>query len=416
MKEKNSDEKIEKNEELIEDNDEKKSLITFAKLNKYFLIPFLSALFKFLSDLFGLLFIKNSKVIKKFEYIGPILYDLPFVFAGLFYFIPHFQVNVNIKKKSSYKQKSRLEINYLYYSSFLTTINTNKFIIFILLLSIINAIDNLLWAIMSKATLFDERLFELFFIPLFSKIILKDKIYKHQYFSLLISLFGIIFLIIPIFFRLTTDDIVPNILNVINGINFSLFLVLIKYMVEKYYFPPFKICLIIGIISIIIYSIGFTVYSLIKDDFSYFTDCLDFSNEKEISANIYFIFYIIFETAARLTIFLCIFYFSPTLIMVTDMVTPLFSFVANNFILEEMLTSIILNAIGYLITLFSSLIYNEINIFNCFGLNKNTKRFVDKRVYKELEEIKKTESLLSEIDDNSTINDDNSSIMIIINN
>ena len=131
----------------------------------------------------------------------------------------------------------------------------------------------------------------------------------------------------------------------------SLILVLIKYMVEKYYLPPFKICLIIGIISIIIYSIGFTVYSLIKDDFSYFTDCLDFSNEeKEISANIYFIFYIIFETAARLTIFLCIFYFSPTLIMVTDMVTPLFSFVANNFILEEMLTSIILNAIGYLIT------------------------------------------------------------------
>ena len=98
--------------------------------------------------------------------------------------------------------------------------------------------------------------------------------------------------------------------------------------------------------------------------------------------------------------------------MVTDMVTPLFSFVANNFILEEMLTSIILNAIGYLITLFSSLIYNEIIIFNCFGLNKNTKRFVDKRVYKELEEIKKTESLLSEIDDNSTINDDNSSIKV----
>ena len=101
-------------------------------------------------------------------------------------------------------------------------------------------------------------------------------------------------------------------------------------MVEKYYFPPFKICLIIGIISIIIYSIGFTVYSLIKDDFSYFTDCFDFSNgENKLVISIYFIFYIIFETAARLTIFLCIFYFSPTLIMVTDMVTPLFSFVAN---------------------------------------------------------------------------------------
>ena len=89
--------KLKKNEELTENNDENKSLITFAKLNKYFLIPFLSALFNFLSDLFGL-FIENSKVLKKLEFIEPILYDLPFVFAGLFYFIPYFQVNVNIKK------------------------------------------------------------------------------------------------------------------------------------------------------------------------------------------------------------------------------------------------------------------------------------------------------------------------------
>ena len=57
------DEKIEKNEELTENNDENKSLITFAKINKYFLIPFLSAIFNFLSDLFGKL-IEESNVLK----------------------------------------------------------------------------------------------------------------------------------------------------------------------------------------------------------------------------------------------------------------------------------------------------------------------------------------------------------------
>ena len=91
------DEKIEKNEELTENNDENKSLITFAKLNKYFLIPFLSAIFNFLSYLFGKL-IEESNVLKKLEYIEPILYDLPFVIAGLFYFISYFQVNVDIKR------------------------------------------------------------------------------------------------------------------------------------------------------------------------------------------------------------------------------------------------------------------------------------------------------------------------------
>ena len=257
------------------------------------------------------------------------------------------------------------------------------------------SMDNLLWVLMYNSTVFNERLFELFFIPLFSKIILKEKIYKHQYFSLIISILGIIFLIIQTCLQLTIDDIISNILNVINGINFSLFLVINKYLEEKYYLPPLKNCLMIGILSIIIYTIGFIIYSLIINDFSYFTESLDFSDvENKVTTIIYLILYILFETAAQLTLFLSLFYFSPTLIMVTDMISPLLSFIVNTIIIGEKLNFIILNTIGYLIALFSTLIYNEIIIFNCFGLNKNTKRFVNKRENKELEEIKKTEIII----------------------
>ena len=105
-------EKIEKIEELTKNNEENKSLITFAKLNKYFIIPFLSALFNFLSDFFGL-YIEKSNVLKKLEFIEPILYDLPFVFAGLFYFIPYFQVNVNIKSEPDNRKHSSLDIEYI---------------------------------------------------------------------------------------------------------------------------------------------------------------------------------------------------------------------------------------------------------------------------------------------------------------
>ena len=385
------DEKIEKNEELKENNDENKSLITFAKLNKYFLIPFLSALFNFLSDLFGK-FIEDYEVPKKLEFIEPILYDLPFVSAGLFYFISYFQVNVNIKSKSDNKVHSGLDIDYEYNEAlFDKKISVYKFYKFMVLLGTMNAIDNLLWALMYKSTVFNERLFELFFIPLFSKIILKENIFKHQYFSLIISLFGIIFIIIPVCLKLTIDDIIPNILNILNGINLSLFLVINKYLVEKYYLPPLKSCFMIGISSTIIYTIGFTIYSLIINDFSYFTDCFDFSQvENKLTIILYFVFYIIFETAAQLTLFLSLFYFSPTLIMVTDMISPLLSFIVNTIIYEEKLFSIILYKIGYLIAFFSSLIYNELIILNCFGFNKNTKKYANKREYKELEEIKKT--------------------------
>ena len=56
MEELNSNYMIDKNEELSEKRNEKKSLITFAKFNKLFCIPLLFALFYFLSDLFEALF------------------------------------------------------------------------------------------------------------------------------------------------------------------------------------------------------------------------------------------------------------------------------------------------------------------------------------------------------------------------
>ena len=268
--------KTEQNEELTENATEKKSLITFYKLNKYFLIPALFTIFNFLSDLIED-FIYDFKVVKNPQIIKSILYDAPNVLAGLFYFIPNFQVNVNIKKKSTNKDNPNMVANYIYNKNFRTTINTKKDIMLILLLSLMHAIDDLLWVFIKDiGIVFDQRLFYLFFIPLFSKIILKQDIYKHQYFSLLISLIGVIFLIIPLCIDFCNEYIVPNILNFIKAINYSLFLVIVKYLVKKFYFPPLKISLIIGIISIIINLIGYTIYCLIINDFSLFTDCLDF--------------------------------------------------------------------------------------------------------------------------------------------
>ena len=180
---------------------------------------------------------------------------------------------------------------------------------------------------------------------------------------------------------------------------------------EKCYIPPLKISLFIGIVSIIINVIGYTIYCLIINDFSYFTDCFDFSNaENKIKISIYFILYILFATSFQLTLFVSIFYFTPNLIMVTYIIRPLFSFIADAIIYGTSLEEAFLNPIGYLILLFSTLIYNEIIIFNCGGLDKNTKQFVNKRIFKELKEIKKAEiDLQYEIDDDDSliINDNN---------
>ena len=64
----------------------------------------------------------------------------------------------------------------------------------------------------------------------------------------------------------------------------------------------------------------------------------------------------------------------------------------------------ILYPIGFIIVLFSAIIYNELIIFNCCDLNKDTKKFVNKRIYKELEEIKNGDDIVpNEIDDNPLV-------------
>ena len=242
--------------------------------------------------------------------------------------------------------------NYIYNKNFSTVINTKKDIMLILLLCLMSAIDDLLWSLIEHIDIvFEQRLFYLFFIPLFSKIILKQDIYKHQYFSLLISLIGAIFLIIPLCLYFEKEFIVPNILNFIKGINYSLYFVIIKYLVKKFYFPPLKISLIIGIISIIINLIGYTIYCLIINDFRLFTDCFNFSEISILTICIDFILYFLFATLSQLTLFVSLFYFYPTLITVTNIISPLLLWIAKSIFIASSYYEIILFPIGFLITL-----------------------------------------------------------------
>ena len=408
MKELNLGIKKEITEDLTESKKEKKSLITFSTIKKHFMIPLLYAIFNYLYDFFEKKF-DDTEVLKNTAFIKSIIYDLHNVCAGLFYFVPHFQVNVDVNTILDYKEKPKLIRDYFYSKNLQNKDNSKTIKTYILILSLMFAIDDLFWVIILYENTLEPRLFHLIFIPLFSKIILKDNIYKHQYFSLLITLIGYIFLIIPVFLNFSDEDIIPNIMNFIQGINFPLFLVLVKNIVEKYYVPPLKISLIIGISTLSINIIGYTIYSLIDGlDFKYFTDIFDFSNvENTFEIIIYFLLFFIFATATQLTLFLSVFYFSPTLIMVTGLISPILMFISNCIIDEYSLTEIILNSIGYLITLFSTLIYNEIIIFNCWGLNKETKKFVNKRIDEELEEIQKFEKIyLSEKDNDDDLIDD----------
>ena len=385
--------------ETEEQEKDKKPLITFAKLNKYFLIPFLCPIFC-MSTNFLIRELSNSNITKRLEFIGLIYVELSYFAGGLFHFVSKF-----LTKSNKIKERvSSNGIKYIYSDK--KNYKSSRALMLIILLSFLMGISEFVGLFTMGKHLFEFRLYFLFFIPLFSKLILRENIYKHQYLSLIIAAAGIIFLFVPVCLVLDSCDIVPNILNLVSGFSYSLFLVVIKYMTQKYYISPFKLSLIFGILSIIFTCIIFIFFSLIKyHDLSYFNNIIDFSEvkNKEIIIYLYLILCFLSATTLRVFTLLAIFYFSPTLIIVTDIISPMLLWVVLTIQNCDSIITAIINPIGYVIVLFSSLIYNEIIIFNFWGLSHNTKKFVDQRVSTEIKQIE--DALLSE---NSQNNDDDS--------
>ena len=403
----------ETNELLDEVDNNKRSIISFAKLNRYFLIIFFCPIFGMLGNLF-LGFTLGTKIVQKLEFPFSLYNCLSYFLAGLFHFISYFRVNLKKNKSYLIKQKNNLG-NIKFGTDKINKCDKCKIIVFIILLSLIIVIRCLLFNFYYRNKVFETRLFYFFFIPLFYRFILKEKIYKHQYFSLIISIIGAIFVVIPVCMVLKTKDIIPNILNLTNGILYSLFLIIIKYLIEKYYMSPLKIGLIIGIISLFINCIGYIVYSFVKyNDLSYFIDCIDLSQEEnKIKLSIYIVLTILFTIIFQLFTLLALFYFSPPLVIITDAINPLLCWVGNIIMDGGEIPKDVLYPIGYAIIIFSALIYNEIILFNFCGLNKNTKKFVDERMSSEMEKIMKTKEKLKLFDDDDE--DDNDKNLVSIN-
>ena len=88
------------------------------------------------------------------------------------------------------------------------------------------------------------------------------------------------------------------------------------------------------------------------------------------------------------------FYFSPSLVIITDALDPFLCWIVDIIMDGGEIPDVVLYPIGYTLLLFSALIFNEIIIFNFCGLNKNTKKFVNQRLDKEIKEIKKDQDEL----------------------
>ena len=379
----------EEEDEIKEVKIKKAPLITFAKLNKYYTILFICPIFSMLGNYFFSK-IKKANVIKQNLFFNILHEELTYIFAGLFYFISYFRGKSNKPKNIDKNSSEETNIKYIYNRPLVNNCS-KKVIIFCVILSCLLISDKLICIYTDKYKLFYSRFYYLLFIPLFSKLILKENLYKHQYLSLLISIIGMVIIDIPICLKITKDDLLANFINLIDGAVFPLFIVLIKFIYNKYYVMPLKTSLVLGLISLSATLIGFIIYSLIKYHDLTFFNAFDFSNiDNKLTISIYLILVFLFSIIFQLLALLILFYFSPILLLVSEVISPFLLWIVmtieNN---NKTKLELAIYPIGYIIVLFSSLIYNEIVIFNFCGLSQNTKKFVDQRMIKEISEMNK---------------------------
>ena len=142
-----------------------------------------------------------------------------------------------------------------------------------------------------------------------------------------------ILVFIPILTKIGTSDIPYNVLNFFGEILYSLNLVLVKKLTHNYYLSPYLYLLYLGIFSSFFTFIGYLIYSFIKEgNLSFITKSFNFSKMNGLFVFTYIVGIVFFESLFYVLAILTIFYFSPVLLMITFIISPLFYWIFNIFI------------------------------------------------------------------------------------
>ena len=352
----------------------KKKYFSFAKINKYFIFPFLSPILIFIRDiLFEYSKEKTRGVRKILQYE---FYDgLMHIACILLYIIYYFKTRTRTKTK---RKEEILFMKKTYGNN--KKSDNNKFKIFFLILTIGIGFHNYISSkmLLKGKTIFEIRIYHVIFNTIFCKIILGYSIYRHHLLSLILIIIGWILISIPIFIKLTTDDIYYNILFFFGAIFYPLYLVLLKYIIENLFISVYLGMFFIGITLLIISTIltvlnSFIIYSNMYDLINIF----DFAYDK-------LLIFLAFASGTIVKFIFCVIInnFSPNIFVLTNVISSIITWIYNVGYKKkpDTTSNLICLSIGYFIILISCLIYNEIIILHFCKFNRNTNVFIEGRI------------------------------------
>ena len=344
------------------------NIISFGKINRYYLLILLGSIFY----LFLVLIEIESKLFSE-EEKHPIIYTLSYTFGlCLSFFVMIIYKILNRSKR----EKNDLFVNTIKINDQKKITQTTKkeqffWLLFVTLIDFTTFITYVINWIEMRVYL-NYWSVNIISFSFFSYFILKKKLYKHHYLTIVTFIvFGVLFDLI--LGRFITDYLINNLINFVTEILFSLTYVMFKFYMLKKFIKPYEILFFMGFIESIlgIITLIITTNNDYVDNFYLYYDKLD---TKEV-----FIF-----------ILLSIDFFAYNLMLVTiiDIFSPFHIFLMNIFnelmnyfihINEENPATSIITLIFMLICIFMALVYIEIIQLNFCGLSDMTNKNIELR-------------------------------------
>jgi hypothetical protein len=404
--------------------DEKKEcLFSIQKMNKYYLLPFLVPFVCYSTKFFSEPMKTNHSKVEiekideiqehKFVFLYQTINSTSLIFGGLLYIIEYIQIK-KLNRNSWLTKDLRRTIVRALTKDTIVDYKRNKIktILLILLMSIIITVYNIIKGYATEHPQLEKRLYFLFFFTLINLFLFKKQIYSHQILSLVIAFIGMAVIFVAFFYEQFNKPknnymFEYDIILLIGSMFYSLYLVLFKYVTDNMSMSPFLCMLLIGILSTLLTIGGYSIFSLIKEGSMIYLNiftCGD--NYNELTNYVCFenffiqiIGYTIINTILQVLILLVVYYFSPEIFAISDIISPFFSFLTKCFKGKIAYTGTIISTnIAYVIIIFVSFIYNEILVCNFWGLNENTWKAIHEKAVHDYLDYEDNESRDSDFD------------------
>ena len=216
-------------------------------------------------------------------------------------------------------------------------------------------------------------IFDILFISIFSYLIFKIKLYMHHYISIIIIISVGISLDIYLDHYIFNDKdyFLQMLFKFISEILLSLGFVIDKYTMEKKFCSPYEICFYHGFINLILSLILLSFSKQIGLD-----NYDEFFNNPSFDKFYSFIIVMLIQFIFNIFIFIINKNTTPCHILILLIIGQFAPYIKA--LTTDIINSIIL-IIGLFFILFFVLIFNEIIEFNCFELEKNTKKNITLR-------------------------------------